>query len=140
MVFRLMKRGWGAAKPPISDDLYFRIFNDALVYAAEYREMDTIMAQLGHTDESSLTANDAQQILDEMYQEFSQLEAAMRNLEEIKPREGVAGCPCGDGRLPAGVLTDAGPFYDVHDRGHAGQETPGKEAAKGGAAMVEITR
>lgn len=87
MVFRLMKRGWGATKPPISDDLYFRVFNDALFYAAEYRDMDTIMTQLGYTtEETNFTTGDTQRILNEMYQEFSQLEAAMRNLEEIKPR------------------------------------------------------
>jgi hypothetical protein len=85
MVFGFMKRGW-ATKPPISEELYVRVLNEALLLASEYRDMDDIYREFGFTYDSDITENDVRLILGEVQSEFNQLESAARNLEEIKPR------------------------------------------------------
>jgi hypothetical protein len=85
MVFGILKRGW-ATKPPISEELYVRVLNEALLLASEYRDMDDIYREFGFTYDSDITENDVRLILAEVQREFNQLESAARNLEEIKPR------------------------------------------------------
>jgi hypothetical protein len=85
MVFGFMKRGW-ATKPSLSDDLYFKLLDEAFSLLLEYRDLETISLQHGVTANIVPTQQQVAAMLTEVQNEFNRLEAAASNLEQVRPR------------------------------------------------------
>jgi hypothetical protein len=85
MVFGFMKRGW-ATKPSLSDGLYLKLLDEAFSLLLDYRDMETISLQHGVTANTVPTQQQVGAMLTEVQDEFNRLEAATRNLEQIRPR------------------------------------------------------
>jgi hypothetical protein len=78
MVFGFMKRGW-ATKPSLSDDLYFKLLDEAFSLLLEYRDLETISLQHGVTANIVPTQQQVAAMLTEVQNEFNRLEAAASN-------------------------------------------------------------